>query len=104
MGGGNRGRKKRGVWKIICNFAIGYFAQRHKSSNNQNSIMLNNNFTGNPIGGGNFESSKSNTPNNNQIVSLIWNIADDVLRDVFLRGQYRDVILPMVVLDRKSVV
>lgn len=52
MGGGNRGRKKRGVWKIICNFAIGYFAQRHKSSNNQNSIMLNNNFTGNPIGGG----------------------------------------------------
>lgn len=36
----------------------------------------------------------------NQIVSLIWNIADDVLRDVFLRGQYRDVILPMVVLRR----
>ena len=35
-----------------------------------------------------------------QIVSLIWNIADDVLRDVFLRGQYRDVILPMVVLRR----
>ena len=38
--------------------------------------------------------------NYNQIVSLIWNIADDVLRDVFLRGQYRDVILPMVVLRR----
>lgn len=36
----------------------------------------------------------------NQIVALIWNIADDVLRDVFLRGQYRDVILPMVVLRR----
>lgn len=35
-----------------------------------------------------------------QIVALIWNIADDVLRDVFLRGQYRDVILPMVVLRR----
>ncbi|MDO4930304.1 MAG: type I restriction-modification system subunit M N-terminal domain-containing protein [Bacteroidales bacterium] len=35
-----------------------------------------------------------------QIVSLIWSIADDVLRDVFLRGQYRDVILPMVVLRR----
>ena len=33
-----------------------------------------------------------------QIVSFIWSIADDVLRDVFLRGQYRDVILPMVVL------
>ena len=38
--------------------------------------------------------------NHNQIVSLIWSIADDVLRDVFLRGQYRDVILPMVVLRR----
>ena len=38
--------------------------------------------------------------NHNLIVSLIWNIADDVLRDVFLRGQYRDVILPMVVLRR----
>ena len=36
----------------------------------------------------------------NQIVSLIWSIADDILRDVFLRGQYRDVILPMVVLRR----
>ena len=35
-----------------------------------------------------------------QIVSFIWSIADDVLRDVFLRGQYRDVILPMVVLRR----
>ena len=35
-----------------------------------------------------------------QPIALIWNIADDVLRDVFLRGQYRDVILPMVVLRR----
>jgi len=35
-----------------------------------------------------------------QMVSLIWSIADDVLRDVFLRGQYRDVILPMIVLRR----
>lgn len=35
-----------------------------------------------------------------QIVSFIWSIADDCLRDVFLRGQYRDVILPMVVLRR----
>lgn len=43
--------------------------------------------------------SKMNS-SHNQIVSLIWNIADDVLRDVFLRGQYRDVILPMVVLRR----
>lgn len=36
----------------------------------------------------------------NQLVSFIWSIADDMLRDVFLRGQYRDVILPMVVLRR----
>jgi type I restriction enzyme M protein len=35
-----------------------------------------------------------------QIVSFIWSIADDCLRDVFQRGQYRDVILPMVVLRR----
>ena len=40
------------------------------------------------------------TISHNQMVSLIWNIADDVLRDVFLRGQYRDVILPMIVLRR----
>jgi len=35
-----------------------------------------------------------------KIISFIWNIADDCLRDVFVRGQYRDVILPMVVLRR----
>lgn len=35
-----------------------------------------------------------------QMVSMIWSIADDILRDVFVRGQYRDVILPMVVLRR----
>ena len=35
-----------------------------------------------------------------QMVSLIWNIVDDVQRDIFVRGQYRDVILPMVVLRR----
>ena len=35
-----------------------------------------------------------------KLVSFIWSIADDVLRDVFLRGQYRDVILPMFVLRR----
>ena len=38
--------------------------------------------------------------NHSQIVSFIWTIADDILRDVFLRGQYRDVILPMLVLRR----
>ena len=30
----------------------------------------------------------------NQIVSFIWSIADDVLRDVFVRGKYRYIILP----------
>ena len=28
------------------------------------------------------------------ISNFIWNIADDVLRDVYVRGKYRDVILP----------
>lgn len=36
----------------------------------------------------------------NQIVSFIWGIADDVLRDVFVRGKYRDIILPFTVLRR----
>jgi len=36
----------------------------------------------------------------NRIVSFIWRIADDCLRDVYVRGKYRDVILPMVVLRR----
>ena len=27
-----------------------------------------------------------------QIVSLIWGVADDVLRDLYNRGKYRDVI------------
>jgi type I restriction enzyme M protein len=36
----------------------------------------------------------------NGIVSFIWGIADDVLRDVFVRGKYRDVILPMTVIRR----
>ena len=33
-----------------------------------------------------------------KIVSFIWGIADDVLRDLFKRGKYPDVILPMCVL------
>lgn len=36
----------------------------------------------------------------NKLVSFIWSIADDCLRDVYVRGKYRDVILPMVVLRR----
>ena len=41
-----------------------------------------------------------NHAQHNQIISFIWSIADDVLRDVFVRGKYRDVILPMTVLRR----
>lgn len=41
-----------------------------------------------------------NTSSHNKIVSFIWSIADDCLRDVYVRGKYRDVILPMVVLRR----
>lgn len=36
----------------------------------------------------------------NKLISFIWAIADDCLRDVYVRGKYRDVILPMVVLRR----
>lgn len=35
-----------------------------------------------------------------KIASFIWGIADDVLRDLYVRGKYRDVILPMTVLRR----
>lgn len=35
-----------------------------------------------------------------QIVNFIWSIADDVLRDVCVRGKYRNVILPMTVIRR----
>ena len=38
------------------------------------------------------------------IVSFIWGIADDVLRDIYVRGKYRDVILPMVVIRRLDAV
>jgi len=41
-----------------------------------------------------------NTAVHNKLVSFIWAIADDCLRDVYVRGKYRDVILPMVVLRR----
>lgn len=38
------------------------------------------------------------------IVNFIWGIADDCLRDVYVRGKYRDVILPMVVIRRLDAV
>ena len=34
------------------------------------------------------------------IANYIWGIADDVLRDLYVRGKYRDVILPMTVVRR----
>src|SRR5437660_9159112 len=40
----------------------------------------------------------------NKIVSFIWSIADDVLRDLFKRGKYPDVILPMSVIRRMDAV
>ena len=38
------------------------------------------------------------------ISNFIWDIADDVLRDVYVRGKYRDVILPMTVIRRLDTV
>ena len=40
----------------------------------------------------------------NWIANFIRGIADDVLRDVYVRGKYRDVILPMVVIRRLDAV
>jgi type I restriction enzyme M protein len=42
--------------------------------------------------------------NLNWITNFIWGIADDVLRDLYVRGKYRDVILPMTVLRRLDAV
>ena len=38
------------------------------------------------------------------ITNFIWGIADDVVRDLYVRGKYRDVILPMTVLRRLDAV
>ena len=38
------------------------------------------------------------------IANYIWGIADDVLRDIYVRGKYRDVILPVTVLRRLDAV
>lgn len=45
-----------------------------------------------------------NDTNLTWIVNFIWGIADDALRDVYVRGKYRDVILPMTVLRRLDAV
>ena len=39
-----------------------------------------------------------------QISNFIWGVADDLLRDLYVRGKYRDVILPMTVLRRLDAV
>ena len=43
-------------------------------------------------------------PQFNWIANFIWGVADDVLRDLYVRGKYRDVILPMMVLRRLDAV
>ena len=40
----------------------------------------------------------------NWISNFIWGIADDVLRDLYVRGKYRDIILPMTVIRRLDAV
>ena len=40
----------------------------------------------------------------NRIPNFIWSIADDVLRDLYVRGKYRDIILPMTVIRRLDAV
>lgn len=40
------------------------------------------------------------TPQLTLITNFMWGIADDVLRDLYVRGKYRDVILPMTVTRR----
>jgi type I restriction enzyme M protein len=34
------------------------------------------------------------------VINFIWTVADDVLRDVYTKGKYRDIILPMTVIRR----
>jgi len=45
-----------------------------------------------------------NRVNGLNIGNFIWNIADDVLRNVYVRGKYRDVILPMTVIRQLDAV
>lgn len=40
----------------------------------------------------------------NWLTNFIWGIANDALRDLYVRGKYRDVILPMMVLRRLDAV
>ena len=38
------------------------------------------------------------------IVNFIWTVADDILRDIYTKGKYRDVILPMTVIRRIDII
>ena len=40
---------------------------------------------------------------NSTIANFIWQVADDILRDIYVKGKYRDVILPMTVITRLDV-
>lgn len=52
------------------------------------------------LSGENSSTNNHVQPQLNWITNFIWGIADDVLRDLYVRGKYRDVILPMVVIRR----
>ena len=39
-----------------------------------------------------------------RISNFLWSVSDDILRDLYVRGKYRDVILPMTVLRRLDAV
>ena len=47
---------------------------------------------------------KASESNLNWIANFIWGIADDILRDVYVHGKVRDVILPMTVIRRLDAV
>ncbi|TDJ86173.1 SAM-dependent DNA methyltransferase [Campylobacter volucris] len=34
------------------------------------------------------------------IINFIWSVADDLLRDIYVKGKYRDIILPMTIIRR----
>ena len=51
-----------------------------------------------------YEDDSMDNQTYNSIVSFIWGIADDCLRDVYVRDKYRDVILPMTVIRRLDAV
>jgi len=45
-----------------------------------------------------------NQETHNQFVSFIWNIANDVLVNTYDKGEYRKVIMPLMVIRRLDAV